>query len=296
MKNGLFLCLLLYLVSTQIYSQNLIHVVDDEGGAFKFTKPVSRIVSLSPHATELLFAAGASTQIVGAVSFSDYPESAKSIERVGSYDKVDIEAILSRNPDLVVAWSSGNSGDQIAKLKQLGLKVFISEPRQFDDIASNLRNMGKLLGTEKIANKAANSFIYELNQLKKTYPPEQPVNVFYQVWNDPLMTISNAHLIGHVIKFCSGRNVFGSLPVISPRVSIEAVIEKNPHVIIAGMTEERKEWLIEWDKWQIIQAVSNGHVYPVNADYVTRQTPRILKGIKEMCESLEKAREDLAGK
>lgn len=290
MRSKILLFILIFIGSANLLAGDKLSVIDDDGKVFEFSRPVSRIVSLAPHATELLFAAGASTQIVGTVSFSDYPEAAKAIPLVGSYNKVDIEAILSKNPDLIVAWSSGNSKEQLEKLKQLGLNVYISEPKQFVGIAENIRNMGEILGTEDIANLTAKAFLDDLNSLKKHYPENKKINVFYQVWNDPLMTISDAHLIGQVIKFCSGNNVFGELPVISPRVSIEAVLKENPDVIVAGMAEGREEWLEQWEKWQVLKAVKNQHVYPINADYVTRQTPRVLLGIRKMCEHLEKAR------
>lgn len=290
MKSKILLFVIILIVSVQLSAKETIMVVDDDGNQFEFTHPVSRIVSLAPHVTELLFAAGASTQIVGTVSFSDYPEAAKTIPLVGSYNKIDIEAVLSKKPDLIIAWSSGNSKDQLEKLGQLGLNVYISEPKQFTGVAENIRKMGKLLGTEDVANQVSRKFLEDLNLLKKQYPENKKVSVFYQVWNDPLMTISDAHLIGQVIKFCSGYNVFGDLPVISPRVSIESVLKENPDVIIAGMAEGREGWLKQWNKWNVIKAVKNQHVYPINADYVTRQTPRVLLGIRKMCEHLEKVR------
>jgi len=289
-KNKCLLLFIFFIGSVQISAQASINVIDDDGNVFKFPRPMSRIVSLAPHITELLFAAGASAQIVGTVSFSDYPEAAKIIPLVGSYNKIDIEAVLSRNPDLVIAWSGGNSKEQLEKLKLLGIEVYISEPKNFTGVAENIRNMGKILATENIANLASETFLNELDLLKQQYPENKKVNVFYQVWNDPLMTISDGHLIGQVIKFCSGNNVFGELPVISPRVSIEAVIKENPDVIVAGMAEGRENWLKQWEKWQVLNAVKNKHVYSINADYVTRQTPRVILGIRKMCEHLEKVR------
>jgi len=267
-----------------------IQVVDDGGEAFEFSQPVQRIISLAPHATELLFAAGATDQIVGTVSYSDYPEAAKKVPLIGSYNQIDIERIMFKKPDLIVAWSGGNSIEQIKKLKSLGLNVFISEPKVFEDVAKNIRSMGKLMATEKIADRVASNFLVELEQLKKDYPAAKPVRVFYQVWNEPLMTISDGHLISQVIAFCSGENIFGDLDIIAPRVSVEAVIEKNPDVIVAGMTKDRALWLKQWNKWTIIKAVKNQHVYAIDASLVIRQTPRILQGTRKMCEYLSRVR------
>jgi len=290
MKSKFLLFFFILTGTAQLSAQEAIELVDDDGHVFRFTRPVSRIVSLAPHATELLFSAGASTQIVGTVSYSDFPEVAKTIPKVGSYNKIDIEAVLSKKPELIVAWSSGNSKEQLEKLKQLGLNVYISEPKQFVGIAENIINMGKLLGTQNVANRTSERFLNDLKALKKQYPENKKVNVFYQVWDDPLMTISDGHMIGQVIKFCSGNNVFGALTSISPRVSIESVLQVNPDVIIAGMSEGREDWMKQWDKWSVLKAVKNKHVYPINADYVTRQTPRIIFGIRRMCEYLDKVR------
>lgn len=277
----------------QLSAQSLIQTIDSKGHIIKFSQPAKRIISLAPHATELLFAAGATNQIVGTVNYSDYPDAAKKIPRIGGYNKFDLESILSMKPDLIVAWSGGNSNDQLKKIKQLGIKVFMSEPKKFTDIPHNILNMGKFLGTNTTAITAANNFLTEFDRLKKQYPKTTEVKVFYQVWNQPLMTISNNHLIDQVIKFCSGKNVFGPLNIISPRVSIESVIAKNPDAIISGMTKNRKNWLPEWDKWTSISAVKNKHVYGINADLLVRQTPRILQGAQKMCEILSRVRNNL---
>jgi len=267
-----------------------ITVVDDAGNTLIFSQPVKRIVSLAPHATELLFAAGATKQITGTVSYSDYPEAAKKIPRIGSYNKFDLESIIAMSPDLIFAWQDGNPEEQLNKMREMGFNIFISEPRKFKDVAENIRSMGKLLGTEKVAEQKAKAFLTELDNLKHQYQPRKLVNIFYQVWNEPLITIGSGHLVGQVIKFCGGRNVFGDLSVISPRVSIEAVMEKNPDVIVAGMALGREDWIEQWQKWKGLKAVKNKHVYAIDADLIVRQTPRVLKGTRLMCEYLDRVR------
>ena len=267
-----------------------ITVVDDAGNTLIFSQPVKRIVSLAPHATELLFAAGATKQITGTVTYSDYPEAAKKIPRIGSYNKFDLESIIAMSPDLIFAWQDGNPEEQLNKMREMGFNIFISEPRKFKDVAENIRSMGKLLGTEKVAEQKAKAFLTELDNLKHQYQPRKLVNIFYQVWNEPLITIGSGHLVGQVIKFCGGRNVFGDLSVISPRVSIEAVMEKNPDVIVAGMALGREDWIEQWQKWKGLKAVKNKHVYAIDADLIVRQTPRVLKGTRLMCEYLDRVR------
>ena len=265
-------------------------IIDDDNHHVGFSKPAKRIISLSPHATELLFSAGATDQIVATVSYSDYPPQAKKITRVGSYKKIDLESVVKINPDLIIAWNSGGVEQQIKDLKKLGFKVYFSEPRSFEDVATNIINMGKILGTSDIAKINADSYLKELNRLKQKYNNLKKVNVFYQVWNKPLMTINNGHLINSVIEFCGGHNVFADLLLRAPKVGIESVIQKNPQAIIIGMSENRKDWVEPWFKWQSIDAVKNKHVYSVNADLIVRQGPRILQGTKLVCEVLEKVR------
>ena len=276
-----------------ISSAEPFQLIDDENNLVSFSQPAKRIISLSPHATELLFAAGATQQIIATVSYSDYPPQAKEIPRIGSYKKIDLESVVKINPDLIIAWNSGGSEQQINNLKKLGYKIYYSEPRTYKDVAANILKMGKILGTSDIAKTNAGDYIDELGKLKKKYNNLKKVNVFYQVWNEPLMSINNDHLISRVIQFCGGHNVFGDVTIRAPKVGIESVIEKNPDAIIIGMSENRKDWVEPWFKWQSINAARNKHIYSVNADLIVRQGPRILQGTNLVCEALNKARNDL---
>jgi len=266
-----------------------ITVIDDSGNELSFSEPVKRIISLAPHITELLYAAGADKQIVGTVSYSDYPLAAKQLPVIGSYTKVDYERVLAAKPDIVMYWKSGNPGNMIDGVKELNLKLFNSEPDDFEDVASSLKTLGTLLGTEAIANKRAQQYLERLDALRKKYTNKnsKKVRVFYQVWNQPLMTINKTHLINDVIELCGGENVFAALDNIAPTIDMESVIKKNPDVIIAGMAQGREEWLQDWQKWPIISAVKNAHVYAIDAGLLVRQTPRILDGTQKMCEILQ---------
>lgn len=270
-----------------------VSVIDDSGNRLVFTQPVTRIISLAPHVTELLYAAGADKQILGTVTYSDYPAAAKKIPIIGSYVKVDYEKILALQPDVVIYWKKGNPSSMINGIKKLNFKLFNNEPDDFEDVASSIKMLGKLLGTEAIANKRAQQYLMRLEQLRKKYENKnnKKIRVFYQVWNRPLMTINHQHLVNDVIEFCGGINVFSDLDNIAPTVNIESVLQKNPDVIIAGMTKDREEWLHEWQKWQTIDAVKNHAVFSIDASLIVRQTPRILDGTKKMCELLQAFRE-----
>ena len=270
-----------------------VKVVDDKGRTVTLQQPAKRIVSLAPHITESLFAAGAGDKIIGAVSYSDYPEAAKKIPRVGGYSTFDLEKIISLKPDLVIAWSSGNNSKQIEKMKIFGFTVFLSEPRHPQDIANTIQRFGVLAGTSKVADKAKDIFLQHYQKLKLRYSSKRKVNVFYQIWNKPIMTISGHHLISDIIELCGGKNVFSDLKTLTPKISVEAVLAAKPDVIISGgMGEAHPEWMEAWKHWKQLPAVKNEQLYFVNPDLMQRVGPRILFGADKLCEFLDKAREN----
>ena len=268
-----------------------VSVTDDAGRIIKINEPAQRIISLAPNITESLFAAGAGNKIVGAVSYSDYPEAAKKIPRVGGYPKLDLEKIVSLKPDLIIAWASGNNTNQIDKLKSLGLTIFMSEPRYPEDIAKTIRRFGKLAGTNDIASKSYTDFMQHYESLKKRYSNKEKVKVFYQIWNKPLMTINGNHLISDIITLCGGENVFAELKTVTPRISLESVIAANSEVIVSGgMGKVRPDWLDDWKAWTELPAVKNKQLYYVDPSLMQRVGPRILKGADKLCEIFDKAR------
>ena len=272
-------------------AQAAVSVKDDKGNIVTLQQPAKRIISLAPHITESLFAAGAGDKIIGAVNYSDYPEAAKKIPRVGGYPSADLEKIISLKPDLVIAWPSGNNLKQVDKLSAFGIKVFMSEPRYPQDIAKTIQRFGVLAGTGKTANKAANDFLQHYQHLKKQFSKKQKVKVFYQIWNKPIMTISGNHLISEIIELCGGENVFSDLKTLTPQVSLESVLASKAEVIISGgMGKARPEWIEEWKPWPELPAVKNGQLYFIDPALMQRVGPRILYGADELCAFLEKAR------
>ena len=288
---GVVLCLILPNLS---FAAD-IKVVDDTRQTIVLHHPAHRIISLAPNLTELLFAAGAGDAVVGVVQYSDYPEAAKKIDRVGSYNALDLEAILALKPDLIIAWQSGNPSFIIEKLKSLGLTVFLSEPHHFEDVASNLERIGRLSGKEQTAHKASITFLAEYKRLRMEYADRKKIKVFYQIWNRPLMTINGKHLISHVLELCGGENVFADLKTLAPSISLESVIVANPDAIITGgLGNDRAGWLDDWRKWIQITAVKYDNLFLVNPDIVQRHTPRILLGVRQVCEKLDLARSRMA--
>ena len=252
--------LLLALLAAPAFAE--VRVADDLGQTIALAQPARRIVSLAPHVTEMLFAAGAGDYLVGTVAYSDYPEAAKRIPRVGGYTNPDLEAVVGLRPDLIVAWKSGNRESQLDKLQGLGFTVYVTEPRHIEDVPSNIERLGVLAGTVTPAREAAAAFRARHDALRRRYGGRPPVNVFYQIWNQPLMTVNGEHLISDVLRLCGGRNVFTSLPVLAPKVDIEAVLAADPEIIVAsGMGEARPEWLDDWRRWQRLTAVRNDNLF-----------------------------------
>ena len=268
-----------------------ISVTDDEGLSVTLDRPAGRIVSLAPYTTELLFAAGAGNKIVGAVRYSYYPEAAKKIPRVGDTNKLDLERIISLEPDLIIAWQSNAAADTEI-LRKMHIPIFVSEPPSLEAIADTIINLGKLAGSEVTARRAGKSFLDKLTALKNKYSSKKPVvTTFYQFWNDPIYTINGDHVISDVIQLCGGRNVFADMPILSAQVSLEAVIGTNPDAIVAsGIDTTRPAWLNDWNKWPELAAVKNHHIYYIPPDLIQRQTPRILEGASMMCNYLDEVR------
>lgn len=266
-------------------------VEDDIGQKIRLAEPAKKVISLAPHVTELLFDAGATDQIRGVVSFSDYPEQAKVIPRIGSYNQFDLEAIVALKPDLIIAWQKGNTMARIETVMSLGIPVFVNEPRSFEDIEATIIKFGNLLGTQQAARKRADEFNRELLRLEQENTHKSEVTVFYQVWDKPLYTVNGEHLISRVIEFCGGKNVFHEVSALSPQVSIESVLQRDPQVIVAGMARGREHWLDEWSRWSGLQAVRGQQLYAINADLIVRHTPRILQGTQRMCEIFDRVRE-----
>lgn len=268
-------------------------VVEDAiGRTVKLERPATRVVSLAPHITEVVYAAGAGDLLVGAVSYSDYPEAAKSLPQVGSYDSISYEALVSLKPDLVLAWHEGNGEEVVSRLESLGVTVYVGEPSKLEDVAELLRVVGELTGNQEIADEAADDFLDKLSYLKLTYSGQQSVSVYYQIWDEPLLTLNGDHLISDVVRLCGGRNVFAdAIPLVS-RISVESVVRSNPQVIVAsGMDKARPEWLEDWRVWESMQAVSNDQLYFVPPDILQRHTPRIIEGATMLCNNLQKARD-----
>jgi vitamin B12 transport system substrate-binding protein len=254
-------------------------------------EPKQRIVALAPHIVEMLFDIGAGKKIVGTVSYADYPKAALDIPRVGSYHGMQIEKLLALNPDLVIVWKSGNSQSDIDKMHRLGLNVVFSNPKDIDDVATELRYFGKLTGHKEQAETVALAYEQRLKKLRLENINKQPITVFYQLWSEPMMTINGTTWINQLIEVCQGVNVFKSNATPYPKISTENVIVAQPHLmILPDENSDKPQPIINWQKWPEIPAVKNNKFIHVDADLLHRFSTRMLSGVEDMCEKIDQQR------
>lgn len=274
--------------------QAAISVPDDDGNTVTVQKPAQRILALAPHITELLFAAGGGDKIVGAVSYSDYPEAAKKIPHVGDNRQFDMERIIAMKPDLIVIWRHGSADRQIAMLRQLKVPIYHSDPKKLADIAEGVERLGQLMGTDNVARPAAAQLRTRLAGLTSQYGKRAPVRVFYQVWDKPLYTISGASIISDAMRVCGGQNIFAAMKVVAPVVTPEGVLAEDPEAIFG--TSEKSDpdsegGLAMWRAFPSITAVRKNNLFRLNGDLLNRAGPRMIDGTAAMCEQLDMARQ-----
>jgi iron complex transport system substrate-binding protein len=272
-----------------------VSVTDDTGATVSLAAPAQRVISLAPHVTELIYAAGGGSKLVGTVSYSDYPPAAQKVPRVGDNKALDLERIVALKPDLIVVWRHGNAQAQLERLRELHIPLFFSEPHQLNDVAVTLTRLGSLLGTSGTADAAASAYHAHIERLRARYANRPPVSVFYEVWDQPLMTLNGTHMISDVITLCGGRNVFAQLAPLVPTVSTEAVIAANPEAIVtasAGATKPDAPLakLDSWHTWPSLTAVARNNLFAIDGDLIDRPAPRIAQGAEQLCEDLEVAR------
>ncbi len=257
-------------------------------------EPATRIVSLSPGATELLFSAGAGDSVLAVSAWSDFPPEAATLPQVGDSNRLDLEGIVALAPDLVVAWVDGNSRSQLEKLANLGIPVFWLAPRRFEDIAQSVEDLARLTGRPTLGADQARDFRVGLARLRAEHADARPVRVFYQIWDQPLMTVNREELISKAIGLCGGVNVFGDLPRLVPRVSTEAVLAADPEAIVtSGRKDGDQAWLERWRRFPELTAVRTGNLFLEPPSLLVRPTLRMLAGTRHLCQTLERARGNL---
>ncbi|MGL4715389.1 MAG: cobalamin-binding protein [Aeromonas sp.] len=250
----------------------------------------TRVVSVVPHMTELLYEIGAGDKLVAVDDASDYPAEVKTKPKVANYRSINVEALLAQKPDLILGWRSAQSR-MLAPLEQLGIPVFYSEPTDFASLATEMRALGKLLGVEKSANEAADRYLARLHSLQQLYGQPTGVKVFYQLWYPPLTSVSGNAWPAQAIELCGGINVMAHAKSPYPQASLEQVIRANPALILAGSQDP--DALRHWQTWPNLDAVQHQRLALINSDELHRFTPRAMNAVEQMCQSIQLASQTL---
>lgn len=252
----------------------------------------SRIISLAPHLTELLFAAGAGDRIVGTTEFSDYPAAARGLPRIGDAFRLDYERLVALEPEVAIAWESGTPARTVQRLESLGIRVVPVRTRSLEDVVEAIVLLGRLAGTEAEAQVQARRLEEALVTLRRAHAGAEPLRVFVEIDSQPLYTVTGRHLISEILTLCGGKNVFADLDGVAPAVDLEAVIARDPQLILS--TVGREDPAGRWSRFGSITAVRLGLVRAVPPDEVTRPSPRVLEGATQVCAAVDEARRRLA--
>jgi iron complex transport system substrate-binding protein len=266
-----------------------VQATDARGVVVRLEQPARRIVTLTPHLTELTYAAGAGASLAGVARFSNYPEQARHLPVVGDAVQFDVERLLMLRPDLVLAWQSGTPSAAVARLERAGLRVFVSEANSLEDIGRGIGAIAALAGTQPAGARARAAFDAGLRALRDRRYSGAPVRVFYEIWPKPLMTVSNAHIISEVIALCGGVNIFGDLQPLTPEVSREALLAARPEVALGGGSAESASGFAA--RWAALPPpLGSVPAYHIAPDLIQRPTPRLLEGAYLVCAYLDAVR------
>jgi iron complex transport system substrate-binding protein len=253
----------------------------------------SRIVTLAPNLTELVFAAGAGENLVGVSAYSDYPPEVTELPVVGDAFTIDQERLALLKPDLLLAWQSGTPAHIVDELRQAGYVVETIRTQKLGDISAAMRRIGSLTGQQYHAKGAADEFDSGLKLLGQQHAGAERIRVFYQVSKRPLYTVSEGHFVSELIALCGGDNVFADLEGLAPGIDVEAVIDRDPEVMLAA-TDAGADAFSEWDRWPNVASSRYGNRFLVPADEISRPTPRVLTAGAAICDALQSAREQRA--
>ena len=254
-----------------------------------------RIISLAPHLTEMVYSAGAGDKLIGVVNYSDYPKEALSKPVIGSYNSINIESIVQLKPDLILTWRSGTRPQDAQRLKalqsKLGFVIWESDIDTLEDIPKLIKQIGHMANTHDHAQTNAAKLEQTLNTLRKQFSSKQPVKIFYQIWNNPLMTVGKKQFIGQAIELCGGQNIFDDLNSLTGTVAIESVILRNPEIILMGGHQAlQSEWAETWQKYPQIKAVKNKQTHLLNNNLYQRPTSRFIQALEPMCKKIDQVR------
>ena len=257
------------------------------GNSFASEKEDLRVVSLAPSTTEILFALGLDEEIVGVSLFCNYPEEAQAKEKIGTFSQPNIEKILSLKPDIIFC-TGLEQAPVIGKLRQLSLRLYVSDPSSVEELFDSIREMGELIGKEKNADILIDKMKKDLEAIQskvKSIPEEDRVKVFVEFWNDPLMSAGRDSFIDELITLAGGINIAHDTQRAYSYFSPEQVIKRDPDCIVLAymVNEDAASAIRKRLGWREISAVKNNRIYnDINPDILLRPGPRLVEGLKEL--------------
>jgi iron complex transport system substrate-binding protein len=282
------LSLIFYGCGKKLERRETVTFTDFADRQVKIPKTVKRIVSMAPNVTEMLFAIGLDNEIVGVTEFCNYPEAAKSKPKIGGYYNPNIEVILSLKPDLIVATPDGYSKERVDKLDQSGIPVFIVNPLKIDDATESMLVLGKITGKEAYSKLVVDGLKARIKVVKDKVaqvPAQKRPKVFYEIGQNPLVTVGPNNFVDDLITAAGGINIASDAPNSWPIYSVEAIITKNPDIILTApstMTASDKMIADEWSKYRTISAVMNKRIYAIDPDVLLRSGPRVADGLEKL--------------
>jgi iron complex transport system substrate-binding protein len=265
-------------------------ITDDTGKTVTLPAIPTRIVSLAPGATEMLFAAGAGKHVIATVEYSDEPPAAKQVPRIGDVVAIDMERLVALRPEVAVVWPGGGNPAQIEEISRMHIPMYRQQVNTLADIAGSLRRLGALAGTRDLAEQAAQKIETRLATLTRTYGSGHHPSVLMEVWNHPFYTVGGTHLMSDALRICGARNVFGDLKELGPVIDVEAVVARDPDIIVAAAPPGAgAEWLADWKRFTTLRAVRNGNLIAFEDQRLTRLGPSVIDATEALCKALAKA-------
>lgn len=239
----------------------------------------------------MLFAAGAGQRLIATVEYSDEPPAARQIPRIGDVVAIDMEKLLALRPEVAVVWPGGGNPAQIEEISRMGIPLYRQQVDLLSDLPGSIRRLGLLAGTSRAAEQSARELEERLAALGRRYGNGKHPTVMLEVWNHPIYTIGGTHLMSDALKLCGARNVFGDLRDLGPAVDVEAVVARNPDIIIAAAPPGAGlEWLADWRRFSTLRAVRNGNLMTFEDQRLTRLGPSVVDATEAMCKLLAAAR------
>jgi iron complex transport system substrate-binding protein len=263
-----------------------ISLLDDEGNELVLEKPVERVVSLSPSNTEIVFALGAQDKLVGVTTYCDYPEEAKEKEKVGDFANPNVEKIISLKPEVVLATGGVQKG-VVERLEKVGIKVFVVDPKNFEQLFKDIENVGEILGLKNEAQELVKRMRGKVSEVEEKVKDLPKPKVFFEIYSQPLMTAGEKTFINDMINICGGVNIGAKAGEGYPQYGEEKLFEENPDVYIAVKGSMNNPAEIEKRAgYKELKAVKEGKVYVVDDNLVTRPGPRLVDGLMEVARAI----------